>query len=162
MAYPQGQQRYIFERASKVNELMINEKVLELIGKGIKYPFQFDLEYGRLRSVEETKGIEKINGSIHHILATPIGSRFFLPEFGSNLPSLVFEPYDKILQDQIFLYTVEALRRWEKRIRITGVWFDETYMDLSQLGIGIQYQLINTMIAGVYVYPFQMRTEPVK
>lgn len=161
MAYAYNQQRYLFDRATQVNNIILNVKVLELIGTGIKYPFQFDSIYGRLKSVEETRGLDKINGSIHHILATPIGSRFFNPEFGSMLPSLVFEPYDQILKDSLFLYTVEAIQRWEKRIRITGVWFDDTTMSQSQLGIGMRYNLINSSIAGNYVYPFYTKTESV-
>lgn len=186
MAYAPNQQRYLFDRATQVKNITLDQKVMELIGTGIKYPFAFNEIYGGLESskrtitvpvsalddnsavyyynttVQDSSGLDKINGSIHHILSTPIGSRFFNPEFGSMLPSLVFEPYDQMLKDQIFLYTVEALQRWEKRIRIKKVGFDDTYMDLSQIGIGIEYALINSYITGLYVYPFVLRTEPVK
>src|SRR5574343_62370 len=161
MAYPDYSQKYLFDRATNVNNVNINAKVMKLIGEGIKYPFNFSNIDGTISVVEPSKGLMKINGSIHHILSTSVGSRFFNPEFGSKLPSLVFEPYDQILKDQIFMYTVEALRRWEKRIKIKGIWFDDTYMEQSQMGVGIAYEIINTQVSGNYVYNFYLRTEPV-
>lgn len=154
-------QRYIFDKTHAFKDRELDNKILTIIGHGIKYPFSFSTETGGVTPVKISRGIDKINGSIHHILSTPIGSEFFRPEFGSNLASLVFEPYDQVLLDSISYYTIDALQRWEKRIRITNIWFDTSQIDYSQLGIGIMYKIINSQVEGNYVYPFYLQTEKV-
>ena len=62
-----------------------------------------------------------IRSSIYMILTTRIGSRVMRPEFGSNLPSLVFEQNDAVLSAQVRFYTVDAINRWEPRVRIMDV-----------------------------------------
>lgn len=57
-----------------------------------------------------------IQQSILNILTTPLGSRYRLPTYGSNLPSLLQE---NISDETIYAakaYTIQALQRWEPRI----------------------------------------------
>lgn len=72
-----------------------------------------------------SKGIgELIESAIYMIVTTPLGSRFMRPEFGSYLPSLVFEPDDDVLVAQFREYTVEAIGdpvHGEPRVRIIDV-----------------------------------------
>lgn len=61
--------------------------------------------------------------SITNILATPKGSRFFNPEFGSDLGEILFEPMD---DDTVMIFensVTEAIRRWDPRVSIL---FDKT------------------------------------
>jgi len=62
-----------------------------------------------------------IRSSIRNILHTRLGERVMLPEFGSRLHELVFEPLDDIMRQLARTYVIEALRRWERRITITDV-----------------------------------------
>lgn len=55
------------------------------------------------------------------ILGTVPGERLMLPEFGSNLPFLVFEPNDTILVQQVKEETVDALQTWDSNIKVVGV-----------------------------------------
>lgn len=64
---------------------------------------------------------ELLRSSIYMIITTPIGTRPWRPEFGSYIPSLVFEPNDDVLAAQVRAYTVEAIERWENRVRIINV-----------------------------------------
>ena len=57
----------------------------------MSFPFKFS-EAGRVNSVSVSKGVQKVNQSIHSIVTTRKGERIFMPEFGSNLRLLVFEP----------------------------------------------------------------------
>lgn len=62
-----------------------------------------------------------IKDSLRQILGTHIGERVMVPEFGSRIPELVFEPDDNILVDLAKLYIQQSIGRWEPRIVITNV-----------------------------------------
>lgn len=122
----------------------------EIIGSGICALNVFDDLSG---SVKYNSGVEHINQSIRHILGTRIGTRFFLPEFGSKLYSLIFEPNDEILKELIIQYSMEALEQWEPRItNIQVTPYVKTFENL--VPVRIDYQLINTNIVHNYVFPF--------
>jgi phage baseplate assembly protein W len=55
------------------------------------------------------------------ILGTVPGERLMLPEFGSNLPLLVFEPNDELLVREVQEETAAALQRWDPNIVVVGV-----------------------------------------
>jgi phage baseplate assembly protein W len=132
-------------------EETLRRNILKIIGQGIDFPFQMTSE----KTVKLSNAMERINDSIHIILATRIGERMFNPEFGSRLPELVFEPNDLILQRLLKLYTAEALRRWEKRIQITTIQIQPNLNDNeNSVGIIIEYAIRNSHIRGSYVYPF--------
>lgn len=126
----------------------------EIIGYGLQVPYSFDEASGK--TVSNT-GIARINQSIHHILSTRVGSRFFLPEFGSKLYKLIFEPNDYILKEFLIQYTKEALAKWEKRINNISV--DALILEKeSEVPVYIAYTLINTNVTGNYIYPFNRET----
>lgn len=153
--------------------------MLRIIGSGVSFPFKFS-EAGRVNSVSVSKGVQKVNQSIHSILTTRKGERIFMPEFGSNLHLLVFEPLDDFLYPQLRVETAEALRRWERRIRVTGISFvsprevsAETLLQLgtppeaitrlqerSWIGIFIQYEILQYHVKGAYIYPFELAALP--
>jgi hypothetical protein len=128
--------------------------LLEIIGTGIDFPFRY-VSGNTVGKIIESNAGERIKDSMHLILSTRIGERMFNPEFGSRLPELVFEPNDDILKSLLRIYTVEALRRWEKRIDIVNVVMIDNYNDdRSMVGIYIEYVIRNSHIKGSYVYPF--------
>jgi uncharacterized protein len=136
--------------------------LLRLIGSGARFPWAFSGLGGSSR-IKIGSGMDKINGSIKHILSTRIGDRFFLPEFGSDLPALIFEPLDDFTKDQVHLHTVGALRAFEKRIIVESIGFDseEVELDQSTLHVFIEYRLINSQVVGNYVFPWRRGTRPV-
>lgn len=131
----------------------------DVIGRGIRDPFSFSVGRG-VKSVSVSNGSDKINASIRTILQTRPGERMMEPEFGSRLYDLVFEPNDAITNQLLYLYTVEALRRWERRIRITRVSFQTDEARPEYVGIAIQYVILQTHVEGVYVYPFVRQGMP--
>lgn len=128
------------------------ESTIRAIGKGLSFPFNFS-STGRSHQAATAQGVDKINQSIHMLLSTRIGERMFIPEYGSRLPELVFEPDDDILHVLLKLWTADALRRWEKRITITGVSTTDT-PDLNTVGIEIDYVINSSHTQGSYVFPF--------
>lgn len=59
--------------------------------------------------------------SIHQILGTRIGERVMLPQFGSRLYELIFEPIDDITVALARVYTIEAIEKWEPRVELNDV-----------------------------------------
>lgn len=126
----------------------------KLIGTGLQCPNAFNESNGK---VNVNSGIERINQSIHHILGTRIGERFFLPEFGSRIHELIFEPNDYILEDMLIYYIKDAITKWEPRVKIIDV-VPEVIAHENTVPVKITYNLINTNIVTNYVYPFNRET----
>lgn len=123
---------------------------IQLIGTGMQCPNTFNEANGRVRT---NTGIERINQSIRHILLTRIGERFFVPEFGSRLHELIFEPNDEVLRDLLKLYIDDALRKWEPRIKVLEI--EPIIKDYDNtVPVNITYNLINTNVTYNYVFPF--------
>jgi phage baseplate assembly protein W len=134
--------------------------LLEIIGQGIDFPLSFT-NSRQVGTIQQSNAGERINDSIHLILATRIGERLMNPEFGSRLPELVFEPNDAVLQRLLVFYTAEALKRWEKRIEVLRVVvLNDIDDDRNQIGVQIEYTIRNTHMRGSYVYPFVREAMP--
>jgi len=124
-----------------------------VIGRGIKFKRIFSPNTG---TVDTNSGIERINQSIHDILYTRVGERGFMRSYGSDLYKLVFSPNDALLHDIIRVYITDAIRKWEKRIKLIkiSVLANPEDIDNSVVNIKIEYVLRNSNIYGSYVYPF--------
>lgn len=69
-------------------------------------------------------GIEHLRQSIMDILTTPIGSRVMRRDYGSELFNLLDHPGNKANLLRVYAATIEALLRWEPRIRPRRVQID--------------------------------------
>ncbi len=130
---------------------------LDFLGKGLKFPFQFQRRSGGAKiSTVSSHEHAHIHESILQILGTRPGERFMRPEFGSRLKDLVFEQNDEVLKGLVRHYVIDAIERWEKRVIITSVQFDDTplHKDQNLLLVRINYQVIQTQVEGNLVYPF--------
>ena len=100
-----------------VEGLDINKKKIDIVGKGMA-EFRLFTNLGKVRVVG---GAEKLVQSLRQIISTPLGSRFFLPTFGSKCYTLVYEPNDFVFRDLMAIYIKEAVARWEPRVLIDGI-----------------------------------------
>lgn len=66
-------------------------------------------------------GLDHLRQSIRDILTTPIGSRVMRRDYGSRLFQLLDAPMNRATLVQIYAATIEALARWEPRIRVERV-----------------------------------------
>ena len=129
----------------------------DFLGKGLKYPFRFQsISGGTEVSTATTREHEHIRESILQILGTRQGERFMNPEFGSRLNDLVFEQNDEVLKGLIRHYAIDAIKRWEKRVEVTCVFFDglAENTDRNLLLLCINYIVIRGQKEGNIVYPF--------
>ena len=67
------------------------------------------------------EGVSHLKQSVADILTTPLGSRVMNPDYGSDLFELIDKPTSPSLIADLIAATVEAINRWEKRLRITQV-----------------------------------------
>ena len=129
----------------------------DFLGQGLKFPFQFERRSGGTETSSVTsREHAHIHESILQILGTRPGERLVRPEFGSRLKNLVFEPNDTVLKGLIRHHVIDALKRWEKRIVVTNVSFEDTpeNRDRHLLPVRISYRVIQTQVEGNLVYPF--------
>lgn len=131
-----------------------NEFDNKWIGRGIRMPYPFNLRTG---DIATNTGSDRLHQSIHYILSTIPGERFFLPEFGSNLYRLIFEQNDHILRDLIQVYVKEALTKWEPRITLLGVEPQDT--GDNTVPVVITYRVRATNMIDNYVYPFKREAQ---
>lgn len=64
---------------------------------------------------------KSVADSIYYILNTRKGERVMLPDFGSNLHRLLFEPIDPQTALDIEIEIRDAIERWEPRVVIDEV-----------------------------------------
>jgi phage baseplate assembly protein W len=129
----------------------------DFLGKGLKFPFMFQSVSGGTEvSTVTSREHHHIKESILQILGTRPGERLMNPEFGSRLHDLVFERSDEVLKGLIRHYVIDAIKRWEKRIIITGVTFDDSpqHIDRNLLLARISYRIISNNAYGNLVYPY--------
>lgn len=67
------------------------------------------------------QGLEHLHQSVRDILITPIGSRVMRRDYGSGLADLIDHNLTPLTVTRIYAATVDALRKWEPRIRVTRV-----------------------------------------
>ena len=86
---------------------------------------------------------EHLQQSIGDILNTPIGTRVMRLEYGSKCPRLVDRPINQSWKLEVYVAVVEALGRWEPRIKVrqvhvnsVGVGYIEISIDYELVGIG--------------------------
>lgn len=65
--------------------------------------------------------LDHIRQSIADILTTPIGSRVMRRDYGSRLTELIDQPLTGATLLRAYSATIDALLRWEPRIRVRAI-----------------------------------------
>jgi phage baseplate assembly protein W len=120
----------------------------EKVFKGIALPTGFR-KYPNFKT-----GIELIKDSVITILLTKKGQRFFIPDFGSDLWSAIFEPNDLVLQALVEQTIRTALGRWEPRITVQNI---RMAANEHTLTVEITYVILDANV--VVVLPLQFSRE---
>ena len=117
--------------------------------RGVASPFRIDPATG---GFAVTAGEEKVRQDLHVLLATRLGERPLIRDYGTRLPSLVHDPNDDVLADVAVRQTEEAVLRWEPRVTITAIDI-ERHPDLGEVRLLLTYRLIPEQTAGRLVVP---------
>jgi phage baseplate assembly protein W len=112
----------------------------EFLGRGWRFPFQFDPASGGTATSEYE---ENIRQCITLILATKPGERQMLPEFGCRIHELLFSPATRATSVLIAHHVERALGRWEPRIEVNKVdaWAD----DGGTMRVQVNYTIRSTL-----------------
>lgn len=80
-------------------------------------------------------GVNTIKSDLLQLLLTNPGERVMLPEFGTPLRTLLFEPNDPTLAEQARNMIINSIRRWEPRIAVQNIEvttnIDETSLNIN-------------------------------
>jgi phage baseplate assembly protein W len=66
-------------------------------------------------------GINQIKSDLLILLLTYPGERIFLPDFGTPLQDLIFEPNDATVAAQARQMIIASIKRWEPRITVSAI-----------------------------------------
>lgn len=116
------------------------------IGQAVTYPITLDKG-----TLQVSKGLSVIENAIVKILTTPIGTRYFVPEYGCRLSELQYEPNDEILVRELRVFILDALTKWETRAEFIDV---ETILITDAVICVIQYRVLQSSEVSSFVWPF--------
>jgi len=103
------------------------------------------LSTGDINKVYDEKAINQSLTSLFHTIP---GERFFNLTYGSNLPFLLFEPFDALTAKTITEEIQDSIRIWESaRIRIKDLEVQLDYQNTRYL-IRLVYEIKNTTETG--------------
>jgi phage baseplate assembly protein W len=108
------------------------------------------------RGVRMTTGQEDIDRSLEILLSTALGERVMLPNYGSNMEELLFEPIDTGLQTLIFDRINTAILYYEPRIEVEDILLDTERVNEGVLIITVAYRVRATNSRFNFVYPFYL------
>jgi phage baseplate assembly protein W len=84
---------------------------------GLQYP----LVKTTRGSMGQRSGVEQIKADLLQLLLTNPGERVMLPEFGTPLRRLLFEPNDVSLESTAKQMISNSIKQWEPRIVVTDI-----------------------------------------
>lgn len=118
------------------------------LGTAFKYPFQPN----ERAQIAKASDMEAIKQNIYVILTTPLGTYFYIEDFGSNLHKLKFEQNDAVLESLLQFHVTEAITKWEKRAKIIDVQFEDVSDSQKNIIITFVHKQRNEIDS--YIYPF--------
>ena len=128
------------------------DKKRDFLGTGWGFPPAFSKAE---RSVGMVSDQDDIKQSLEIILSTQIGERIMQPEFGADLSSFVFEAMHVMNQVKIKERIIDAIYRFEPRIRPDNVIMTDLLHE-GKIILDIQYTIKATNARHNLVYPFYL------
>lgn len=123
----------------------------DFLGRGWQFPLV--TQAGRVLLAADEDDIKQ---AIRIILQTAKGERLMLPDFGSDLYTLVFADTTHSTLNLAELYIKQALDRWEPRIEVKAIQASFDPQNPNILLINITYVIKSKNAPGNLVYPFYL------
>lgn len=102
-------------------------------------------------------GVKVVEQSIVDILRTPVGTRLFLPEYGSRLHELTFEQNDEILIGAARMLIIESIAMWERRTRFIDLQHEA--IDENTVIFRLFHQLLASNDIQSFIFPFYRKLQ---
>lgn len=93
--------------------------------------------------------------SVELLLRTAAGERLMRPEFGTTVPSMVFEADSEQHLFQLEQALQDALRRWEPRVEVEEVRADPD-QESGVVNVKVVYRILRTNTVRNLVFPFYL------
>jgi phage baseplate assembly protein W len=111
---------------------------------GIKYPFENESEDNRYVDLNESY-TEKMRSELLHLIFTPKGQRYRMPDFGTNLIKYIFEPNDESTWVGIKSEIKEQVSKYLPKIKFKDISFYRDKEDENRVFADISYTVIKGM-----------------
>lgn len=122
------------------------------LGRGFTFPLQIDRR-GRFAMSE---GPKKIEESIRIVLSTRLGERVMRSRFGSEVPTLLFEPATTGTAARLGDAIHRALAQWEPRIDVIQVTVDPDPDQPTHFVASLAYRVRENNSVMNLVYPLYL------
>lgn len=96
---------------------------------GLNFPF-YDSNNGDFLKLTQTIEAE-VKSDLIHLLLTRKGSRYFLPDFGTNLYQYIFEPLDDIIIQKIEDEINNAVEKFIPNLQINKINITKFYNNID-------------------------------
>ncbi len=127
-------------------------KLDTILGRGVRFPFH----PGKDGGFAFIEGEENVAQAMTLILATAVGERQMRFSFGSRLPHMIFEPITGATLAAIEESARDALRDFERRIRVLAIHAEPDPEERSKVILTISYDILKTNRRGNLVFPFYL------
>ncbi len=118
--------------------------------------WQFPVRPNRRGEIEQSSGVDDIEGAIRIVLGTAKGERIMRPEFGCGIHEYVFTSMNATVRTLIETAVEDALVKWEPRIEVSNVEAPQTVRDDGVLPIRLDYRVRQSNTEHNLVYPFYL------
>lgn len=122
------------------------------LGSGISFPIKFDA--GRIKTADD---IHSVVSAIWMLFGTRKGTRFMLPEYGSDLFYLLFEPCSEVTAQMAAIYAYQDIITWIPRVEYVNVTYDIDN-DNAAINLRIMFRLRNHPNEVMMIYPFYLES----
>lgn len=93
-----------------------------------------------LGNLKKVINVQAVQTSIDNILRTRKGERVMLPEFGSNLSGILFEPTNSTMIDFLSRDLKQSIERWDDRVLVTEIKYLQE-PDLNTITLQISFMI---------------------
>lgn len=127
------------------------EEFTSFLGTGWSFPPSFELQS---KSIQTSNNEQDIDESLQILLSTRLGERIMVPEYGSNLEDLLFNPLDLTLKTVVSHQIKTAILYHESRIDVEKIDISQGNDLEGELLILIDYRVRATNSRRNLVFPF--------
>jgi uncharacterized protein len=127
------------------------EEFTSFLGTGWSFPPSFELQS---KSIQTSNNEQDIDESLQILLSTRLGERIMVPEYGSNLEDLLFNPLDLTLKTVVSHQIKTAILYHESRIDVEKIDISQGNDLEGELLIIIDYRVRATNSRRNLVFPF--------
>lgn len=128
---------------------MAIEKIF--LGRGWSFPPEFNRNSGEVKMLEAE---EDIRSSLEILLATRLGERVMVPNYGCNLDEILFNPLNQSLKTYVVDLIKTAILYHEPRIDVQKIDISQSNDSEGLLLIQLDYIIRQTNSRRNMVYPF--------